>query len=93
MFIALFMVTSSITLSIGFIYSAKEMHEIMLKHVFHWPMTLFDITPLGRILNRFSKDVDAVDNTLPMIFRSGLLMFFSVNFNLFFFISNGKLEF
>lgn len=78
-FIAVLSFASSITLSVGFIYSAKEMHELMLKHVFHWPMALFDITPLGRILNRFSKDVEAVDNVLPMIFRSGILMFFSVN--------------
>lgn len=80
-FIGFFMLIASITLSLGFIFSAQEMHRIMLKNVFHWPMALFDTTPMGRILNRFSKDVEAVDNILPMIFRSGMMMFFSVNFH------------
>lgn len=29
--------------------------------------TFFDITPLGRILNRFSSDTYTIDDTLPFI--------------------------
>lgn len=41
----------------------------MLNFVLRWPMDLFDITPLGRIVNRFSKDIDTVDNVLPLNIR------------------------
>ena len=69
---------SSLTFALGSLYAAREMHNIMLNFVLRWPMSLFDTTPLGRILNRFSKDVDTVDTVLPMVLRSWLVMLFSV---------------
>ncbi|XP_033248598.1 multidrug resistance-associated protein 1 isoform X4 [Drosophila miranda] len=68
----------SLTLALGCILCSKELHERLLHFVFRWPMELFDTTPLGRIVNRFSKDVDTVDNALPMLWRMVLSQAFAV---------------
>lgn len=54
------------------------MHTHLLTNVMRWPMEVFDQTPIGRILNRFSKEIEVVDVTLPQNLRSWLLQFFSV---------------
>jgi ABC-type multidrug transport system fused ATPase/permease subunit len=56
------------------------MHSDMLNAVFRLPMEFFDVTPLGRILNRFSKDVDVCDNVLPHVLRMFIAMTFGVSF-------------
>ncbi|KAF8920944.1 Multidrug resistance-associated protein 1, partial [Haplosporangium bisporale] len=41
------------------------MHNNLLQRVLRLPMSFFDTTPVGRIMNRFSSDVDNVDEQLP----------------------------
>ena len=45
------------------------MHKNLLDRVMRSPMSFFDTTPLGRIVNRFAKDIDVCDNTLPTNIR------------------------
>ncbi|KAF9528448.1 ABC transporter [Crepidotus variabilis] len=45
-------------------FAAQRLHEDALNRLLHAPMSFFDTTPLGRIMNRFSKDIDSVDNLL-----------------------------
>ncbi|ORY40399.1 P-loop containing nucleoside triphosphate hydrolase protein [Rhizoclosmatium globosum] len=49
--------------------AAKTLHEKALARVLRCPVYFFDTTPLGRIINRFSRDVDAVDNSIALNFR------------------------
>ncbi|KAF8928276.1 hypothetical protein BGZ58_009765 [Dissophora ornata] len=50
------------------IRSARVLHEEMLLSVLRSPMMFFDTTPMGRILNRFSKDQSTIDEVLPRSF-------------------------
>jgi len=55
------------------------MHQMLLTNVMRWPMEMFDQTPIGRILNRFSKEIDTVDILLPQNLKSWMMQFFAVN--------------
>ncbi|ANB15991.1 ATP-binding cassette glutathione S-conjugate transporter YCF1 [Sugiyamaella lignohabitans] len=50
------------------IHSAKKLHDGMLNAVIRAPMSFFETTPLGRIINRFSNDVYRVDQILARTF-------------------------
>ncbi|CAM6097228.1 unnamed protein product [Calypogeia fissa] len=47
------------------IQAAKEMHRSMAESVLRSPQLFFDQNPVGRIMNRFSKDQSMVDELLP----------------------------
>ncbi|KAK3095411.1 hypothetical protein FSP39_014366 [Pinctada imbricata] len=58
--------------------AAGNLHSTMLHCVMRSPMSFFDTTPLGRIMNRFSSDVDILDDRLPRTYRLFNAMFFSM---------------
>lgn len=53
-------------------YASKLIHERLLERVMHSPMSFFDTNPMGRILNRFSVDVDSLDQNIPSMIRDFL---------------------
>uniref|UniRef100_A0A669E0Y9 Multidrug resistance-associated protein 4 n=1 Tax=Oreochromis niloticus TaxID=8128 RepID=A0A669E0Y9_ORENI len=52
----------------GLVRSAQTLHNSMFSAVLHTPVSFFDVNPIGRILNRFSKDVSQMDSMLPITF-------------------------
>ncbi|OQR86839.1 canalicular multispecific organic anion transporter, partial [Achlya hypogyna] len=51
---------------------SKSLHSMLFEKVVGAPVpTFFDVTPMGRILNRFSSDLDQTDSQLPYF---GLLL-------------------
>ncbi|XP_053202213.1 multidrug resistance-associated protein 1-like [Panonychus citri] len=55
-----------------------EFHEKLLYNVFRLPISFFDTNPLGRIVNRFYKDMDTIDTTLPEIIHHWIIFLFEV---------------
>jgi len=58
--------------SICAVRSAKVLHDQMFAKVLRAPMSFFDTTPVGTILNRFSRDIFVIDEVLARVF-SGFL--------------------
>ncbi|KAM6970369.1 ATP-binding cassette sub-family C member 5 [Aplochiton taeniatus] len=64
----------------GTLRASSKLHEELFRKILRSPMKFFDTTPTGRILNRFSKDMDEVDTRLPfqaeMFIQNVILVFF-----------------
>lgn len=74
-----FSVIRGVVFIFGCIQASKNLHQILLSTVLKAPVnTYFDVTPVGRILNRFSKDLDAMDCLLPDNFLLTLQNSFTV---------------
>uniref|UniRef100_A0A4W6CWU9 ATP-binding cassette, sub-family C (CFTR/MRP), member 4 n=1 Tax=Lates calcarifer TaxID=8187 RepID=A0A4W6CWU9_LATCA len=52
----------------GLVRSAQTLHNSMFSAVLRAPVHFFDVNPIGRILNRFSKDISQIDSMLPITF-------------------------
>lgn len=69
MFIFLGLIFVTIELSImGYITvnASKNLNLDALKQILHTPISFLDTTPSGRILNRFTKDTNSLDNEIGM---------------------------
>ncbi|XP_028650798.1 multidrug resistance-associated protein 5 isoform X2 [Erpetoichthys calabaricus] len=64
----------------GTLRASSRLHDQLFRKILRSPMKFFDTTPTGRILNRFSKDMDEVDTRLPfqaeMFIQNVILVFF-----------------
>ncbi|KAF9360492.1 hypothetical protein BGX34_007744 [Mortierella sp. NVP85] len=57
-----------VTLVMAAIRASTRLHELLLSKILRLPMSFFDTTPLGRIVNRFSSDMFGVDEMTPVNF-------------------------
>uniref|UniRef100_A0A8C4PQD4 ATP-binding cassette sub-family C member 5 n=1 Tax=Equus asinus asinus TaxID=83772 RepID=A0A8C4PQD4_EQUAS len=66
----------------GTLRASSRLHDELFRRILRSPMKFFDTTPTGRILNRFSRDMDEVDVRLPfqaeMFIQNVILVFFCI---------------
>ncbi|VAH51973.1 unnamed protein product [Triticum turgidum subsp. durum] len=58
--------TNSYWLITSSLRAAKRLHDYMLRSILRAPMVFFHTNPLGRIINRFSKDLGDIDRNLAV---------------------------
>ncbi|KAJ5775299.1 uncharacterized protein N7511_000310 [Penicillium nucicola] len=51
----------------GSLHASWKIHDRLLKAVMHAKFRFFDSTPLGQLMNRFSKDVESVDQEVAPV--------------------------
>ncbi|XP_072339968.1 ATP-binding cassette sub-family C member 3 isoform X2 [Scyliorhinus torazame] len=67
---------SSFTLAIGGLGAAQQLHARLLDNKLHTPQAFFDTTPIGRLINRFGKDINVIDEVIPLTIQMFLMTFF-----------------
>ncbi|XP_014264614.3 ATP-binding cassette sub-family C member 2 [Maylandia zebra] len=58
--------------------ASRILHSKLLNNILRVPMVFFDTTPIGRVVNRFAKDIFTIDEAIPNSVRSWLLCFLGV---------------
>jgi ABC-type multidrug transport system fused ATPase/permease subunit len=62
----------------GSLHASWKLHDGLLNAVLHAKFKFFDSTPLGQLMNRFSKDVEAIDQEVAPVAIGMLHSFASV---------------
>uniref|UniRef100_A0A672T625 ABC-type glutathione-S-conjugate transporter n=1 Tax=Sinocyclocheilus grahami TaxID=75366 RepID=A0A672T625_SINGR len=69
---------TTVAISLGCIIASHHLHLELLNNVLHSPMSFFESTPSGNLLNRFAKEIDAIDNMIPDGLKMMLGYFFKL---------------
>lgn len=72
---------------LGCLLASIELHKTLIFSTMRAPIRYFDSTPVGRLLSRFSKDIDVVDTNLPQQISDTVYCYCGVNEYFIFFIN------
>ncbi|XP_017727202.1 PREDICTED: multidrug resistance-associated protein 1 isoform X3 [Rhinopithecus bieti] len=68
----------SMAVSIGGILASRYLHMDLLHSILRSPMSFFERTPSGNLVNRFSKELDTVDSMIPEVIKMFMGSLFNV---------------
>uniref|UniRef100_A0A4W2CYB0 Uncharacterized protein n=1 Tax=Bos indicus x Bos taurus TaxID=30522 RepID=A0A4W2CYB0_BOBOX len=74
----LFGITRSLLIFYVLVNASQTLHNKILRSILRAPVLFFYRNPIGRILNRFSKDIGHMDDSLPLIFQDFIQTFLLV---------------
>lgn len=66
---AIFFIVMAVSIGVFCFNSSSKLHNNAVANIYRAPMSYFDSTPLGRIINRFTDDVASLDTSLFMMLR------------------------
>ncbi|XP_068002965.1 ATP-binding cassette sub-family C member 6 isoform X2 [Melanerpes formicivorus] len=69
---------STAAVLLGGVLASHKLFLQLLKNVARSPMVFFEQTPIGNLLNRFSKEMDAIDSVIPDKLKSLLGFLFNL---------------
>uniref|UniRef100_A0A3Q2E994 Multidrug resistance-associated protein 1 n=1 Tax=Cyprinodon variegatus TaxID=28743 RepID=A0A3Q2E994_CYPVA len=67
-----------LSMSIGGIMASRYLHQSLLYDVLRSPMSFFEKTPSGNLVNRFAKEMDTIDSVIPNILKMFMGSMFNV---------------
>ncbi|XP_015344293.1 ATP-binding cassette sub-family C member 12 isoform X2 [Marmota marmota marmota] len=79
-FVLTFGIIKGLTFTKTTLMASSLLHDQVFDKILKSPMSFFDTTPTGRLMNRFSKDMDELDVRLPFHAENFLQQFFMVVF-------------
>ncbi|KRF85617.1 multidrug resistance-associated protein 1 isoform X4 [Drosophila virilis] len=63
---------------LGGLHAAQVLHSLMLLRMLRVPMWFYDTTPVGRVMSRFSKDIETVDQKIVEVLTDCIWCAFEV---------------
>ncbi|KAM9734455.1 multidrug resistance-associated protein 1-like [Menidia menidia] len=75
---AMAMFGTTLTIALAGIVASHRLHTDLLHSILHSPMSFFEKTTSGNLLNRFSKEIDAIDCMIPEALKMMLSYLFKL---------------
>ncbi|CBY39902.1 unnamed protein product, partial [Oikopleura dioica] len=84
---SIFVVIVALSFSLGGIRASRGIHDSVITSILRFPLSFYDKTPSGRIINRVGKDIDVVDAALIRTLEMWTHCFLRVIFGIFAIVS------